>query len=173
MSTGLREALEKRLPGLPVLGYENGYPTQALPKAELLSLLAAHPADPATDERTVPEDCNHVCEHLYESECANQPRPCRTREELDAAIGAIDRPLLDGDAVRLRLQTAKGHRWNEEQTVNALLELARPMPSLDELAATIHRATCLTSPRRLCPGPNDADRHQAAAVLTLLNGDQS
>lgn len=44
---GLRAALEKQLETLPTLGYENGYPVQALPKAELLSLLAAHPAEPA------------------------------------------------------------------------------------------------------------------------------
>ncbi len=41
---GLREALEKRLESLPLMVHVgNDYPTQALPKAELLDLLAAHP----------------------------------------------------------------------------------------------------------------------------------
>lgn len=41
---GLRAALQARLESLPLmLHVGNDYPTQALPKAELLDLLAAHP----------------------------------------------------------------------------------------------------------------------------------
>jgi hypothetical protein len=41
---GLRAALEARLESLPLMVHMgNDYPTQALPKAELLDLLAAHP----------------------------------------------------------------------------------------------------------------------------------
>lgn len=43
---GLRAALEKRLGSLPVMLHENRYPVEALPKAELLDLLAIHPAGP-------------------------------------------------------------------------------------------------------------------------------
>lgn len=45
----LRGALEKRLGLLPVMRHENGYPVQALPKAELLDLLAAYPSDSPVD----------------------------------------------------------------------------------------------------------------------------
>jgi hypothetical protein len=27
------------------------------------------------------DECTHTCEHLYESECDGQPRPCRTNAE--------------------------------------------------------------------------------------------
>lgn len=41
---GLRAALQARLESLPLMVHiGNDYPTQALPKAELLDLLAAHP----------------------------------------------------------------------------------------------------------------------------------
>lgn len=41
---GLRAALQARLESLPLMLYMGSdYPTQALPKAELLDLLAAHP----------------------------------------------------------------------------------------------------------------------------------
>ena len=42
----LRDALEKRLETLPVMLFDNGYPTQALPKSELIDLLALKPAEP-------------------------------------------------------------------------------------------------------------------------------
>ena len=39
----LHKALERQLGLLPVMTHDNGYPVQALPKADLLSLLALHP----------------------------------------------------------------------------------------------------------------------------------
>lgn len=39
----LRTALEARLGSLPRMQHDNGYPVEALPKAELLDLLALHP----------------------------------------------------------------------------------------------------------------------------------
>lgn len=47
MAEDLRTALEKQLGSLPVMTHENGYPVQALPKADLLALLQMHPAEPA------------------------------------------------------------------------------------------------------------------------------
>lgn len=195
----------------------------------------------STDDQPVTEDCNHVCEHLYESECVNQPRPCRAREELDVpqlvgeawddgnAIGLdgwigpnrgagdvdpeaerararmVDRAhslpaappvstvVADFIAqreeyVRVLRQTVNAdadyHRWQGHAEARRQLAdklKAAPaeaasaqveIPALEEIATTIHRATCLTSPRFLCSGPHDADRHQAAAVLALLKGDQ-
>jgi len=53
--SGLREALEKALATLPVMTHENGYPVQAMPKAELLGILQAQtlaePAPVASRER--------------------------------------------------------------------------------------------------------------------------
>lgn len=49
----LHDALEKALLTLPVMTHDNGYPAQALPKAELLGLLARHPSSaclPITEE---------------------------------------------------------------------------------------------------------------------------
>lgn len=44
--SALREALEKQLEVLPVMTYGNGYPTQAMPKSDLLALLEQHPTEP-------------------------------------------------------------------------------------------------------------------------------
>ena len=44
--SSLRDALEKRLGLLPEVWYSNGYRIEALPKSELLDLLAMHPAEP-------------------------------------------------------------------------------------------------------------------------------
>jgi hypothetical protein len=41
-SASLAEALVATLSSLPILTYDNGYPTQALPKAMLLGILAQH-----------------------------------------------------------------------------------------------------------------------------------
>lgn len=43
MPDSLREALWKRSFSLPFMQYEKGYPICALPKSELLALLAAYP----------------------------------------------------------------------------------------------------------------------------------
>lgn len=59
--SGLREALEKTLGSLPVMTYDTaprtgyGYRTQALPKAQLLDLLAAYPVEPAPVATICPE----------------------------------------------------------------------------------------------------------------------
>ena len=49
--SGLRDALEKRLASLPTVTFDNGYWVQALPKADLLDLLALHPAEPTPDRQ--------------------------------------------------------------------------------------------------------------------------
>jgi hypothetical protein len=72
----LREALERICDDYSAIDIEM-----------LRDLLAAYPVVPASD-------CLHVCEHLYESECTDQPRPCRTREELDRDLGPIE-PTMD------------------------------------------------------------------------------
>lgn len=51
MISNLREALESRLETLPMMSHSNGYPVQALPKTELLDLLAMYPADPPASPR--------------------------------------------------------------------------------------------------------------------------
>lgn len=77
----LRQALEKRLGTLPVMQHDNGYPVQALPKADLLSLLALHPAE-------------HAAVLDPEGSAANAPLPSHLAQRAMPAREAIAQTLL-------------------------------------------------------------------------------
>ena len=61
-------------------------------------------------------------------------------DRLRAAPLLGPRPLLDRDAVRLRLETARGHRWDDDTTADGIVELARTMPTDAEIHEAIDSA---------------------------------
>lgn len=82
--------------------------------------------------------------------------------------------LLDHDAVKQRLQAAKGHRWDDDQTVSAVLELARPMPTRLALMDAMRLAPMTTRCYCELSGTTETVKHfghLADAVLALLRGD--
>jgi hypothetical protein len=68
--TGLRESLEKALVvGLPVMRYEaSEYPTEALPKAQLLDLLALHKDDTAVRRAVAEQIVNAAKDEAVDGE---------------------------------------------------------------------------------------------------------
>lgn len=102
----------------------------------------------------------------------------------DAARGALEAgvPLLapqsvvDREALSLRLQAARGHRWDHETTVDAVMELARPMPTQKQIARAQYDQDVADGNQT--PNPwgiagdiiQGAYLHSADAVLALING---
>lgn len=93
--SALRDALEARLGTLPVMRHDNGYPSQALPKADLLDLLALHPDHPLADAELVVvhhHDIEKTAEHFnqgYAEAC----------EQFEALLAEAREDLvLDGPA---------------------------------------------------------------------------
>lgn len=56
-------------------------------------------------------------------------------DRLDVLLAAepAPRPVIDREALDRRLETAKGHSWSIETTVDAVMELARPMPTREQI----------------------------------------
>jgi len=157
----LRDALEKRLSTLPVMAYGNGYMVEALPKAELLGMLAAHPAEPApvvTDEAVeaaasvVAEAASRHWESYSDEVRASLAHTweARAREALEAAAPLLGpRPLLDREAVAKRLagiihdrqdQMIDGHIEDDADALaDAVMELARPMPTREQIEAVVRK----------------------------------
>lgn len=48
------------------------------------------------------------------------------------------RPVIDREALDRRLETARGHSWSIETTVDAVMELARPVPTREQIAEALH-----------------------------------
>jgi hypothetical protein len=90
----LHEALAAQLSTLPVVTYANGYPTQALPKATLLDLLALHPAEPVTTIEVHHFDLEDTARHSNEGYAAAVQQFAEmladTRTDLDAGTTAAD-----------------------------------------------------------------------------------
>lgn len=189
----LRAALERRLETLPKLGYENGYPVQALPKAELLGLLAAHPAEPAPDRQPSDAAVEAAAKASYEvlasvwrwldlSDSEKNMRRQRARAALVAAYRVdAPRPLLDREATTRAIEAASsrndhiiGRTYVEAYAdvfADAVMELARPMPTREQIATAIdpvafdaHKSDESYDNRRKLA------LSDAAAVLALLNG---
>lgn len=88
-------------------------------------------------------------------------------------------PLLDREAIDRRLETAKGHGWSIETTVDAVMELARAMPTREQISAALSaEVRGWPDDAGLPHHPDDAKsvltfRRLADAVLALLNGGES
>jgi hypothetical protein len=99
--SGLRAALERALGSLPVMTHDTvprsdrGYRTQALPKAQLLDMLAAHPEEPIS---VVSRE--RVAEVLYQGMVGQaflqHPEPQRTRFTRQIASLQVDALLAAG-----------------------------------------------------------------------------
>jgi hypothetical protein len=142
----LREALEKRLGSLPLVQHENGYPVQALPKAELLDLLAAHPAEPAASDYSQEEIASKIADRVPHAD-------------------------LDGFTLSERLRIGKA-----VAPLFAELLGPRPMPTREQIAEAMHdhmmeshgwRQGCRQD---VCI---DIFLDRAGAVLALLTGAES
>lgn len=180
---GLREALEKhrfcshhrRVQGCPYCDCDE----------EVKRILAAHPAAPAVplpdngDAFARGAAAEHAAGHLgipLEG-CAE----CRTARP--AVPLPVDRPVLDREAARKAIYTslfgkAEGTYDNIEIAIDAVMELARPMPTREQLAICLHSfdgfAIETAEQWSDCnPERQGAFLYQAAAVLALLNGSES
>lgn len=102
----------------------------------------------------------------------------RDLEEHEEHVAAMlsDRPLMDRAALHQVLEAHKVGRHlppyealtaYRAVVADAVLMLARPLPTRDQLAAVIH-PDCTSSPTQ-CPNWTEA-LNRADAVLTLLNG---
>lgn len=198
----------ERLGLLPVMTYDNGYPVQALSKAELLALLSMHPDSDCPclqDERGIevkPGCPEHdplpapaqveITDEAVEAAAAatytfvtgiawSQIDPaCQAaeaaRKEARAALEAAapllgSRPLLDREAVKAVL----AKRLHGEQVADLLMELARPMPTREELAVAGHRWSCLKRDEPVHElDAVDYDRaDEILEIWALLNGADS
>lgn len=87
-------------------------------------------------------------------------------------------PVIDREALSLRLQTAQGHRWDHDTTVDAVMELARPMPTVPQLREVLHDqgaycGDCNYEDWLSCGGCAAVLTRYAQVVLALLKGGQS
>lgn len=101
---------------------------------------------------------------------------------LEDAVGAMTsddpRPLLDRETLSLRLQTAQGHGWDHDATVDAVMELVRPMPAVPQLREVLHDqgaycGDCNYEDWLSCGGCEAVLTRYAQVVLALLKGGQS
>lgn len=188
----LREALENCLGTLPVMS-ENGYPVQALPKSELLDLLAMHPAEPVT----VPADGLRCSTDAHEAHGVVARHGAYWCEGVLAEISSeaaeadpetgFTRPLLDREAAATAIVASAvstsdlGGAHFVTGTANdfadAVMELARPMPTQRQIEQAIDASDLLGC--GCCGGGYDYDKYEsrsealAALVLAMLNGAES
>jgi hypothetical protein len=139
----LREALEKRLEGLPVVAYENGYRSQALPKVELLALLAVHPGDELD-----PDSAEFNPADWVEVLRPTEDEPARFGATLaDIAAVQPSNAAVEAAGEALWMQVFNGVPWQEAEaseredcmrTTRAALQAAYrvdvPRPLLDRMA---------------------------------------
>ena len=86
-------------------------------------------------------------------------------EDVASLLGTRPQPTLDREALRLRLQAAKGHRWDEEQTLDAVMELVRPLPTREQAAEALDKAARVNEYGEVSNVYGAAD-----AVLALFTG---
>ena len=96
--------------------------------------LAAHPVEPAP---VVADHTNCTCDLCAACPCSWAQITVGHLCDLKSKVAAA---LLDRAAVKRRLETARGHGWTEDVTVDAVLELARPMPTDAEIHEAIDSA---------------------------------
>ena len=119
LAGGLREALEKRLCSLPVMTYDNGYPVEALPKAELLALLAMYSECESRWHLVGPTRAQPIC-----LDCSPAAAVHEAYVNAQRAVAAIEwgggsdyyrhgRATMQEDAVRAIRAAAEGGQVSE------------------------------------------------------------
>lgn len=102
------------------------------------------------------------------------------RDALEAAYRLdAPRPLLDRDAVKSLIGQAQTASWGSGQSTNdfvdAVMELARPMPTREQIAQVLHDQNQVHAwdTNRCDDACGIAYYQRADAVLALLNGAES
>lgn len=116
----------------------------------------------------------HLLNILADHPTGSAPQPV---EELvgvltDPDWGKAPRPVLDREAVKAVLD----RRLHGDQVIDMLMELARPMPTREQIAEVLREHLWIPSESRCSCGDEHIEfvsHHQAEAVLALLNGSES
>ena len=153
----LRAALERMVADWEQRGDQSGY---AYPEAN-----AYVDGKNATYESVADELRDLLAAHPTES----APRPVVDREALlhrGDVLAALEQVYNDG---------AMGGEWPTLGT-DAVLELAQPMPTREQIAEVLREHLWIPSESRCSCGDEHIEfvsHHQAEAVLALLNGSES